>query len=689
MEAAKCYTNALRQDPDSTQILGDLAQLQVQLRDPPGFVTTRTRLLQLKPGARGSWVALAVAHQLAGRPETAASVLETFLDAAAEPPPAERYEHSELLLYRAELLEAAGRAGDALALLQACAPRLVDKPSLNEALARLHLATGDWPAAEAVYRQMLGRNPDCAAYHAGLRCALLQRASVDLAALSAEEEARLASEYVALQAAYPRSGAARRQPLDFLCGAAFESALAAYIAPFLRKGVPALSSDLAPLYARAGGPAWRDAALGRVLGAAEEGLRARAALPGGAEGSEQPGVLPWAQLALSQHHGASGAPAAGLPLAEAAIAHTPTCPDFYLGKAKLLGALGDAAGAAEACEEARALDAADRYLNSVSVQALLAAGQLERAEAVGALFSRAGAGGGPAADGCANLVEMQCQWWTLGVADLHRRAGRLGPALKAYHQVRKYFEDFAEDQFDFHAYCLRKVTLRAYTRLLTLVDSLPGEAYFRAAARGAISAYLALHDARARAGAAAAEAEEAHASLPPAERKKARAKARKAEAAAAEAAAAARAGGKGMEAAAKPADPDPHGALLASTADPLGEAARWLSSLLRHAAGAEETQVAACEVYSRKGRLLLALRAARALVAAGGGGREVRLAQVRVAAAAEAALRAGGLAPPVELLLKEGLEGLLGGCADARAFAAARAGDDAEALAASLALLAV
>ncbi len=38
-------------------------------------------------------------------------------------------------------------------------------------------------------------------------------------------------------------------------------------------------------------------------------------------------------------------------------------------------------------------------------------------------------------------------------------------ALKMFKEVEKHFADFDEDQFDFHSYCIRKMTLRAYVRL--------------------------------------------------------------------------------------------------------------------------------------------------------------------------------------------------------------------------------
>ena len=51
-------------------------------------------------------------------------------------------------------------------------------------------------------------------------------------------------------------------------------------------------------------------------------------------------------------------------------------------------------------------------------------------------------------------------------------------ALKMLLAVVRHFGDFAEDQFDFHSYCVRKMTLRAYVAMLRMQDELRGNAFF-------------------------------------------------------------------------------------------------------------------------------------------------------------------------------------------------------------------
>lgn len=66
----------------------------------------------------------------------------------------------------------------------------------------------------------------------------------------------------------------------------------------------------------------------------------------------------------------------------------------------------------------------------------------------------------PAAD----LEDMQSLLFLLNEADAYRRNGKLNLALKKYMAVKKIFDEFEDDQFDFHGYNLRKFTINIYLK---------------------------------------------------------------------------------------------------------------------------------------------------------------------------------------------------------------------------------
>ncbi|GAA6085083.1 N-alpha-acetyltransferase 15, NatA auxiliary subunit a, partial [Tachysurus ichikawai] len=57
-----------------------------------------------------------------------------------------------------------------------------------------------------------------------------------------------------------------------------------------------------------------------------------------------------------------------------------------------------------------------------------------------------------------------------------------------------HFVEITDDQFDFHTYCMRKMTLRSYVALLKLEDVLRMHPFYFKAAQTAIQIYLGLHD---------------------------------------------------------------------------------------------------------------------------------------------------------------------------------------------------
>jgi N-alpha-acetyltransferase 15/16, NatA auxiliary subunit len=93
-----------------------------------------------------------------------------------------------------------------------------------------------------------------------------------------------------------------------------------------------------------------------------------------------------------------------------------------------------------------------------------------------------------------DLVEMQCMWFALECGLSYVRQGKPGLALKKFHQIFKHFEDISDDQFDFHTYSLRRMTLLPYVDLLKFEDRLRDHPYYYKAATAAIDIYLKLHD---------------------------------------------------------------------------------------------------------------------------------------------------------------------------------------------------
>jgi N-alpha-acetyltransferase 15/16, NatA auxiliary subunit len=208
-EAIKAYKFALKLEPESAQIQRDLAILQIQMRDYPGYVQSRTAMLQARPQMRQNWTALAVAHHLAGQLADAEKVLTTYEGTLKTTPNKTDYENSEAVMYKNSVIAEQGDYERALEHLESAGRTNLDRLAVLEARAEYLERLDRKEEAATAYHALLDRNSDHPAYYDGLMRVL------DLPV--GEQTARKAvyDEYAEKSA---RCDAARRLPLDFLTG---------------------------------------------------------------------------------------------------------------------------------------------------------------------------------------------------------------------------------------------------------------------------------------------------------------------------------------------------------------------------------------------------------------------------------------------------------------------------------------
>ncbi|KAG9324170.1 hypothetical protein KVV02_007399 [Mortierella alpina] len=590
-EALKCYSQALKIDKENLQIMRDYSLLQIHTRNYEAFADTRHQLLELRPQNRQFWIGLAIGYHMMGKPDLGVKVLTTYEETLKELPSKPDYEHSEMLLYHNSMLEDAGEIQTALEHLDTIEKHVCDRKAIRENRAKFLLALGRQEEAEAAYRALIANNPDNYAYMDGLRKSL----GLGDDNLNAEDQVKVLHMFQELQKEYPRSNVAKRLPLRYASGDSFVNVADEYLRNMLRKGVPSLFVNIKTLYT----DKEKEAAVEKLALGYLSALDKSKGFDHSGSIVEPPTALLWALYFLAQHFDFKRETAQALEYINRAIEHTPTLVELYMTKGRILKHAGDFVAATAALNEARELDLQDRFINSKCSKYMLRADKVAEAEKTVVLFARA-----DIADPLNDLVDMQAMWFSLECGESHLRQGQLGRALKRFHQVEKHFADFTEDQFDFHMYCLRKMTLRAYISLLKLEDQLRSHPYFVRAAQNAVQCYVSLFDKP-----EGADTEEME-GMTEGEKKKLRNKQRKAELKAQKEAEEKKAqavleiskkGGK--------VDDDPEGLKYIKAEDPLGEALKFLKPLQELASERIETHLMGFEIYIRKNRLLLALKA--------------------------------------------------------------------------------
>eukprot|EP00963_Diacronema_lutheri_P004222 scaffold319_cov362-Pavlova_lutheri.AAC.33 len=378
---------------------------------------------------------------------------------------------SELLLYKAWVLEEGGLLEEALAQLEKHAKEIVDKVGGKEQKARILASLNRHEEARELYVQLLASMPENAEYHDQL-CACVVKMAGEAGAVSEELLLEL---YRQLQRDHPKSAACKRAPLSWLrVGSGFETAFQQYAAPLLAHGVPSIFEDLCPLMEEKEKSSFIcsffEAKLAEGEGDTVKGLSC---------------------MFLAQVQEGKGMQQEALDLAEEAIRFLPAFPEAKLVKARILQRFGGVSEAAKVAEEAAAMDPSDRCANSVAVSLLFEAGDADKASMLAETFTKDKDAQGRILNG---LDDMQCSWFALGGGRCFMRQGKIQEALNRFTVLRDFFEDFQEDQFDFHLYCLRKSTLRTYIEALRFIDDMRVRQEFQDASIESIEALLALHD---------------------------------------------------------------------------------------------------------------------------------------------------------------------------------------------------
>ncbi|BGP19463.1 hypothetical protein JCM10213v2_007558 [Rhodosporidiobolus nylandii] len=636
-EALACYKKACAIEENSLNLLSDLSTLTIHLRHYDDYVGVRLSILKSQPRMRRNWLALAVAQFLARQYAAASKTLTAYEDMLREVPEGD-VEMGECLLFHAQVLEEAGELEKCLEFLGEKSGQITNKTEYGVQRARLLLALNRTEPAIWAWETLLEENPESREY---IR-AMVQAKGASCDAQTPEDRAKAVKVLDELADKYPRSLSIRRLALDLApaSSAEFRTKTSAYLLTALRKGIPSLFADVKALYKLPDGEGAEKArVVGEIVQKFREELEEKGAVVTDEQGDDDsldsPSTYLWTLYFLASHHSHPLNPASSQTLALETLAiaeqHTPSLPELSMLRARIHKRAGDPVAAAAAMEHARSLDGQDRFLNSKAAKYAIRAGDCEGAEKTVGLFTKKDAPS-PLED----LVEMQCLWFLQEEGDAYAQKEDYGRALRRYHQIYDIFQEVEEDQYDFHSYCMRKSTFKAYIEMLRFEDKLRDHPRFAAAAEGAIAIYLRMFDEpeafpeQAAAPLANGEAEdkkeetkeeakkeEQKEAAPAAKSKKDKKKGKKAAAAPPPAAAAAAAPEEPEEEEPAPplyyVDSDPTGSshLATGRSAPLAEARKFLTHLERIRPTDVRTQVLAAQVAIREGKLLLALKAIR------------------------------------------------------------------------------
>jgi tetratricopeptide (TPR) repeat protein len=464
-EAIKAYKQALRIDSDNLQILRDLSMLQIQMRDLAGFAVTRHSILNLKPNGKINWLAFALAKHLNGDMRGAVSVIDIYLGTLTEGAPelSRGFEASELALYRNRILaEIPANLKEALDDLATCKNLVVDRTSWLTTRAKYQLLLGEYADAKRTIMDLFHRGmTEDYRLHSMYMCALLEsegtvceeawnlsgtRTLASFMPLSAEQQTTLLEAYkTELFPVFGDSAAVQRIPMSLVDGDKLKKSLDVLIRKSLVKGVPSLCLELSTFfmvekegrYSTARDPVdVKGHSTFKLIVDMVDGyvtsLEENKKLLKSDEFEEPPSTLLWTWYLRAGLHELAAEYSEGMTLVDKCLEHTPTAVDVYELKGRLLKSAGDIKAAVDCLDKGRDLDRQDRYINNQTTKYMLEAGMEKDALDRISMFTKHE--GNPEA----NLYDMQCSWYELGLAACYARKEEWGRSLKKYSTSRLY-----------------------------------------------------------------------------------------------------------------------------------------------------------------------------------------------------------------------------------------------------------
>ncbi|CAL9734437.1 N-terminal acetyltransferase A complex subunit Nat1p [Monosporozyma servazzii] len=512
VEAIKWFQASMDNGSANQQIYRDLASLQSQIGDYKNALVSRKKYWESFLGYRANWTALAIAQDLNGERQQAVNTLSQFEKMAdGKITDAEKFEHSECLIYKNDIMyRNAGSDKDKLEKvlkhLNDIEPKISDKYSVLEKKANIYMKMGQFKEASIVYRTLIKRNPDNFHYYKLLEVSLGIKNNNKLRKLLYEK----------LSTFYPRCEPPKFIPLTFIKDEGeLSKKLEAYVIPQLNRGVPATFSNVKPLYQK------RSQLVPKLI----ETIVLSHLESINVEESPVPYI--WTCYFLAQHFLFLKNFTKAQEYIDMAIKHTPTLVEFYILKGRIFKHQGELVKAAEVVDEGRQLDLQDRFINCKSVKYYLRANNIEKAVEVVSLFTK----NENSVNGVKDLHLVEAAWFIVEQAEAYYRlyldeSKRLitlnkeltevdekdeakkndlalqvkdctwncnkyqGLSIKRFTAISKFYQQFEDDKLDFHSYCMRKGTPRAYLDMLKWGDKIYTKPMYVRSMEGASKIYF-------------------------------------------------------------------------------------------------------------------------------------------------------------------------------------------------------
>lgn len=435
VEAAKCYTQALKFEPNNIQVLRDSCNLFLHSRELKLHKEMRRKFLLSKAGILANYSGFALACHLTGDLVEANEAIDSLLELAHVDRSVTQIDYTNIFIYKAQLLREMGKHQELLDMINTNEDKILTTTFKLESRAWGYLKLNQFSKARIEIDKLLKLRPDNEQY-------------INWHTESYPHQSR---EYVLsnLRQVHPTrflEFLILRETTDMKL---FQEIFTNELIDNCRRFIPSFFKSFRQVCLNEQKQKLMQSILEDALQTFKQTKKIFAHL----ESENDPTAELFLLFTLASFYLQAKNYQSALQMCMDAIKHTPTFEDAHMLESKILKKAGCYALAATKANYWYKINYGDKGLNTQAVQILIKANENIQGDELFKRFIKD--------DKLAekNIHELQMMNYELSLATSYSQETKWPYSIALLQIAEKNIEEIYEDQYDFYSFCLRKYTL--------------------------------------------------------------------------------------------------------------------------------------------------------------------------------------------------------------------------------------
>ena len=465
-QAAKCYIQANKNDPENFNVIRDLSYLQLYLGQFEDFNQSTKKSIDVKNTLVVNWITFSFSQYLLGDFNNSLEVIKMVENIDKEK--LKKQELTQINLYKADLLDKLNKHDEAIKLLIDNINDCVDKMLWFEAIVKNAIKCKNKEIGLEYLKKCFENNNENVNYfiwYFNLKLDLNLKNYDDIFKEKNEENLKKMKEILIneIKPLFKKSRIFNRLEMSLSTGEEFKTIFNNYFIKNIKLCLPSFFINVKFIYLF---QTEKISIIEGILNKHLESIEKNKCLDLNLMNNEKldfPSYFSQFYFYVSQHYLILGDNEKALNFINLSIDITPTIVELYLVKSKILKHSLYLSENVDCLEKAKNIDLSDRYLNAKHAKSLLRVENVEKSEEVMKEFVKE------------PLLEENCEkyenmWYQTEVAKAFLKQGKILFSHKMFRGIYVNFKQMFEDQSDFYNYSLRRYILNDFYKIILYMN---------------------------------------------------------------------------------------------------------------------------------------------------------------------------------------------------------------------------